>query len=312
MQKKLIWPLLTVIAATIIIIGFKNFGFPKQQQANQNSTLEKINIATSFYPLYDFAQNVGGNFVSVTNITPPGSEPHDYEPTPKDIVKIYQSKLLILNGNGVDAWGEKIEQELKDKGIAVLKMSNSLNSLKNSSKGGESYDPHFWLDPENAKKETELIYEELVKIDPSHKQEYNKNAESYLQKLETLNQNYKDGLKQCEQNTIVTSHNAFNYLASRYGLNTLYILGLSPDQEPAPKTIADVAEAVKQKNIQYIFFESLVSPKLAQTIASETGAKTLELNPIEGFTAEEIASGKNYITQMQNNLNNLKVALKCQ
>lgn len=198
--------------------------------------------------------------------------------------------------------------------MVVVKISDHLDSLKNNSpdEPNLAFDPHFWLNPINAEKEVDLIADALVKIDPAHETAYNQNRDAYKQQLAELDQEYKTGLVQCQQHLIVTSHNAFNYMANQYGLTTLYILGLSPDEEPSPKTIADVATVARQKNIKYIFFESLVSPKLSQTVASEIGAKTLELNPIEGFTDQEIAQGKNYISQMQANLANLRIALQCQ
>ncbi len=308
----LIWIVAVVVVASVVIIGVKNTN--KKNLPAQPRQAGKLNVVASFFPLADFAKNVGGDYVTVTNITPAGAEPHDYEPTPQDIAKVYNAQLFILNGNGVDAWGEKIQSDLESKGVTVVKMSDHMDSLRNNSPDEPSlaYDPHFWLNPVNAEKEVNLIADAMAKIDPTHEAAYNQNKDAYEKQLADLDQAYKTGLSMCQQHVIVTSHNAFNYLAGQYGLATLYILGLSPDEEPSPKTIADIATEAKQKGIKYIFFESLVSPKLAQTVANEIGAKTLELNPIEGFTDEEIAAGKNYISQMKTNLANLRIALLCQ
>lgn len=315
-NKKIIGAVLGVVVVAALSYVLKTGMFSKKQPAStsQENQTKKVNVVASFFPLADFAQNIGGDFVNVTNITPAGAEPHDYEPTPQDIAKVYDAKLFIINGNGLDAWGEKIQSDLEAKGVFVVRISDSLNSLKSNSPDEPSlqYDPHFWLNPVNAKKEVNLIADALVKIDPAHQTEYNQNRNSYAKQLTDLDQEYKSGLSMCMQHEIVTSHNAFNYMASQYGLTTLYILGLSPDEEPSPKAIADIATEAKQKGIKYIFFESLVSPKLAQTVSSEIGAQTLELNPIEGFTDEEIAAGKNYLGQMKANLANLKTALQCQ
>lgn len=287
----------------------------EEPQAQQN----KIKITTTFYPLYDFAKNVGGNNVEVINLTPAGTEPHDFEPTAKDLTQVYNSKLFIINGNGLDAWAEKIQPELVSKGVVVLKMSDHLNSLEASGEDEHGHeeeehalDPHFWLNPVNAQKQVELINTALVGIDATNKDEYNKNTEAYIAKLINLDNSFKSGLASCKTNTIATSHNAFNYLASQYGLNTLYILGISPEQEPSAQVLAKVAKEAKEKQIKFIFFETLVSPKLAETIAKEIGAKTLELNPLEGLSDQEIAGGKNYLSAMQDNLTNLKIALECQ
>jgi zinc transport system substrate-binding protein len=315
-NKKIVGTIIGIIFVAALSYALKAWVFSKKQtiSTNQENQTKKVNVVASFFPLADFAKNIGGDYVTVTNITPAGAEPHDYEPTPQDIAKVYDSQLFIMNGNGVDAWGEKIQGDLEVKGVTVVKMSDTLASLKNNSPDEPSlqYDPHFWLNPINAEKEVNLITDALVKIDPAHKGEYNQNRDAYEKQLADLDQEYKTGLSMCKQHEIVTSHNAFNYMASQYGLTTLYILGLSPDEEPSPKAIADIATEAKQKGIKYIFFESLVSPKLAQTVASEIGAQTLELNPIEGFTDEEVAAGKNYLSQMKANLANLKIALQCQ
>lgn len=279
-----------------------------------NPSQGKIRIVASFYSLAEFAKNVGGNYADVINITPAGAEPHDYEPTPQDIAKIYDAKLFIFNGNGVDNWADKIQNDLQSKGIAVVKISDHMDSFKNNSldQRENKADPHFWLDPINAEKETDLIADALIQIDPARQEEYDQNRDNFKNQLALLDREYKTGLADCRLHTIVASHNAFNYLARRYNFDVLYILGLTPDQEPSPQTIAQTANLAKEKGIKHIFFETLVSPKLSETIANEIGAKILVLNPIEGLTNKEISAGKNYISVMKDNLNNLRTALSCQ
>jgi zinc transport system substrate-binding protein len=311
MNKKIIG----VIIIIIILVIFAGAYLLNSRTKSSPVASKKIKVVASFYPLADFAKNVGGDLVDVVNITPAGAEPHDYEPTPQDIVKLHDANLVVLNGNGVDAWGEKITGELRQKGVTVVIMSDHLDSLKNNApEGGEvgQYDPHFWLNPVNASKEADIIADALIKIDGVHEKEYNTNRDAFKAKLASLDQEYKNGLANCASRTIVTSHNAFNYLASQYNLTTLYVLGLSVDEEPSPKTIADTVDVARAKGITYIFFETLVSPKLSETIAREIGAKTLELNPVEGLTDEEIAQGKDYESVMKNNLTNLRIALSCQ
>lgn len=307
---KIIALIIVIAIVGILIYAFAN----RSVSPTNNISSDKIKIVASFYPLADFAKNVGGDFVNVTNITPAGAEPHEYEPTPQDIVKVHSSQLLIYNGNGVDPWAEKIEADLKAKSIEVIKMSDKLESVKKETgdEGGEEFDPHFWLDPVNAQKEVDVIADALIEIDKAREKEYNKNRDNFKKQLADLDAEYRNSLANCELRTIVTSHNAFKYLARRYNLETLYILGLSPEEEPSAKTIAEVANLAKEKNIKYIFFETLVNPKLSETIANEIGAKTLVLNPIEGLTDEEIAAGKNYLSVMRENLTNLKTALQCQ
>lgn len=304
-----------IIAAVIacVLIGVVLYTFVKRSGLPvNNASTDKIQVVASFYPLADFAKNVGGDLADVTNITPAGAEPHEYEPMPRDIVKVNSARLLIYNGNRFDPWAEKIEADLKAKGVEVIKMSGILDSLKKSADDGGEYDPHFWLDPVNAQKEADVIADALIKIDKEREKEYNQNRDGFKKQLADLDAEYRNGLANCELRTIVTSHNSFAYLARRYNLETLHILGLSPEEEPSAKTIAEVSDLAKEKNIQYIFFETLVNPKLPETIANEIGAKTLVLNPIEGLTDEELAAGKNYLSVMRENLNNLRIALQCQ
>ncbi len=300
--------LLTLVAAGGLLLRAAGLW---RMAGEQHSS--KLPVVASFYPLADFARNVGGDLIDVTVITPAGAEPHDYEPTPRDIGAIYDAKLFIFNGNGIDAWAEKIRPDLETHGVTVLRMADYLKSRNSTEPDAASgaYDPHFWLDPVYAADEADRIGTSLTIIDASHAIQYAQQRDLFKKRLEELDHAYQTGLAQCQSRQIVTSHNAFSYLAARYHLTTRYILGLSPDEEPSPKTIADVAKIAKEKNIKIIFFETLVSPKLARTIAEEIGAQALPLNPIEGLTHTDILAGKDYIAVMQENLASLKLALSC-
>jgi len=302
-----------VFAAGLIAWRAGVFGGSAPSGSDNISTgKDKIKITASFYPHADFAKNIGGDLVDVTNVTPAGAEPHDYEPTPRDIARVYDSRLFIINGNGVDGWGEKIAGELKNRGVTVVNMSDILLPIKNNDpQENRPYDPHYWLDPLNAQKEADVIADALIKIDSAHEKEYNKNRDAFKFRLSELDKQYSSGLAVCERKEIVTAHNAFNYLANRYNLSTLYILGFSPDAEPSSQVIAEISTQAKQRGVKYIFFETLVDPGLAQTIAGEIGAQTLVLNPIEGLTNEDISQGKDYISIMKENLSNLRIALQC-
>jgi zinc transport system substrate-binding protein len=188
----------------------------------------------------------------------------------------------------------------------------------NSSKGIDllsvegHQDPHFWLDPILAKQMVGNILNGLVQFDPQNKEYFTANANVYLAQLDKLDQEFTQGLESCKTRTVVTSHEAFNYLAKRYNLNLVPIAGISPDEEPSPAKLAEISQLVKDQGVEYIFFETLVSTRLADTIASEAGAKTAVLDPIEGLTDEDQASGKNYLSVQRQNLANLRTALACQ
>ena len=317
--------IITIIAA-LVLKNNTNSKIAASPSAPRNDTsaslsVNKLKVTTSFYPLYFFATQIAGNNGNVKNITPAGAEPHDYEPTAQDIARIEKSDLLILNG-GVEAWGDKIKDNLKDKNVEIIVAGDGLLNQQLTEQGKIAQDPHIWLDPTLAKKEVEKIKDGFIKKDPNNSSYYETNTKQLEDKLGQLDNTFKQGLSNCEKKDLVTSHAAFGYLASRYGLNQVPISGLSPDQEPSPKQLADVSNFAKKNNIKYIFFESLVSPKLSETIANEVGAKTLVLDPLEGLSDDEInkfatsqgsvvKSGKDYFSVMQDNLKNLQVALVC-
>ncbi len=303
--------LAAVIVIVIAIAFFLYFNFAKKNNGVSTENT-KLKVVTSFYPLYFFASQIAQDKADVYNITPAGSEPHDYEPSTQDVARIEDSQLLILNGGKLEAWGDNIKNTLQGTNTTVITVGENLTARTVVEDGQVITDPHVWLSLNLAKKEIGLITDGLIKQDPQDAPYYQANAKILVDKLDNLNSEYIIGLKNCAKKDIVTSHAAFGYLAADYGLNQVAIAGLSPDAEPTPKQLAEVTNFVKTNSIKYIFFESLVSPKLSETIASEVGAKTLVLNPIEGLSDEDIHNGKNYFTEMENNLINLKIALQCQ
>lgn len=265
----------------------------------------KLQVTTSFYPLYFFATQIGGDKVSVTNITPTGVEPHDYEPSAQNIIEIENSKLLILNGGGLEAWASKITQAITQAHTLVVIAGEDIFSQNTA------VDPHIWLSPVLAIAMVEKITTGFLQVDPANAPYYEMNKESLIQKLKNLDAEYQGGLAVCAETNIVTSHSAFGHLASAYHLNQISIAGLSPDAEPSPKQLGAIIQLVKKSNIKYIFFESLVSPKLSEMIAREAGTQILVLNPIEGLTPDEVTGGADYFTEMKKNLSNLQLALGC-
>lgn len=285
-----------VIIITLLLLAFigsyRSF-FPARN--------EKLQVVTSFYPLYFFASQIGGNRAEVFNITPAGAEPHDYDPKPQDIAKIENSSVIVLNG-GVEMWTRKIQDDLKDKPVILVIAGDGLITQN---------DPHVWLNPQLAKQEAAAIAHGFEKADPANTSYYDDREKNLDLALDQLHTDYLQGLKDCKKKDIVTSHAAFGYLAQQYGLNQVSITGLSPDEEPTAQKLAEVADFVKKNNVSYIFFESLVSPRFSQAIAQETGAQTLALDPLEGIPEAEMKTGTNYLTIMRRNLTNLRIALEC-
>lgn len=299
----------SVIIAIVLMLFAGVFVFVKNRIAP--ATMDnRIAVTTSFYPLYFLTSEIGGDLVNVENLTPAGTEPHDYELTAQDIVKVKKSKLLFLNGGGLEIWSDNVKKGIGKEPL-VISLGDELINQEIEEDGQKKKDPHIWLSPILAIKMAEKNSEELIKIDPKNKDYYQSNSNVLKTKLINLDSNYKTGLVNCQKKDIITSHDAFGYLTQAYGINQISIAGLSPEEEPSIQKLADVAKVAKEKEIRYIFFESLVNPKLSQTIAHEVGAQTLVLNPLESLSKEELNQGKNYLTEMEKNLENLKIALEC-
>jgi zinc transport system substrate-binding protein len=289
-----------------------------QPENNQSSdTPQKINVIATFYPMYDFAKNVAGDHADVTALVPAGVEPHDWEPTAKDIQRIADAQVFVYNG-GVEGWVEDALKSAQNKNLVVVEASKGIELMEGVEEEEEEHqegenqshlDPHVWLDPVLAQKEVEAIANALEQADPAHKDDYQKNADAYIAKLQSLDKEFSAALSSAKRKDFVTQHAAFGYLAKRYGLTQIPISGLSPEEEPSPSKLVNIVKFVKEHQVKTIFFETLVAPKVAETVAKETGAKTAVLNPIEGLTDEEKAKNLDYIGVMKNNLEALKTAL---
>ncbi|TAK31212.1 MAG: ABC transporter substrate-binding protein [Chloroflexota bacterium] len=317
MRTKLAFLLLGV--AVIALLSYA-LGCAAFRNAPGSATTDgTIQVIATFYPLAEFARQVGQEKVTVRNLTPAGAEPHDFDPSPRDMAALQKSKVFIYNGAGFEPWVDKVLKDLPTQTVVVVDSSEGIRLLDKSSveEGqeqtgiGSSFDPHFWLDPVLAKQQVENIKAGLIKADPANGAFYEANASAYSAKLDELDGQYRDGLAGCKRRDIVASHNAFQYLAKRYDLNVVAISGLSPDQEPSPRKLGEIVQFARANDVKYIFFETLVSPRLAETIANEIGAKTLVFNPIEGLTDEEQAVGEDYLSIQRENLENLKTALEC-
>jgi zinc transport system substrate-binding protein len=303
--KKVLFVLGVVLFAVLVIVALLSFN--KKEENNSS----KIKVVTSFYPLYFFTSQIVGDKAVVSNITPSGAEPHEYEPTARDMATIEGSNLLILNGGGLESWGKNIRSNINADKTKIVMAGEDLTTMALIKEEQKVVDPHIWLSPILAQQMIDSIESGLSQVDPNNTLYYESNAKNLKEKLSVLDEEFKQGLSTCGDKNIVTSHSAFAYLAREYNLNQVSIAGLSPEEEPSSKQMADIAKFAKDNNVKYIFFESLISPKLSETIAKEIGAQTLVLNPIEGLTEEEINSGKDYFTEMRNNLANLKIALQC-
>ena len=252
-----------------------------------------LKVMASFYPMYDFAQKIGGDKVTVTNMVPAGTEPHDWEPSTTDITNLEDADVFIYSGAGMEHWVDSVLGSLTNQDLDVVQASDgvTLREGYEDEDGDVGADPHVWLAPANA-------------------EYYRQNYEQWALECDRLDTEFTEALSALPNKNIVVSHEAFGYLCDAYGLNQVAIEGIEADSEPDPARMAEIEDFVKANHVKVIFSEELVSPKVAQTIADATGAQMQELNPLEGLTDDQIADGQDYFSVMRQNLEELKNALQ--
>jgi zinc transport system substrate-binding protein len=256
-------------------------------------------VVAAFYPLAFAAQQVAGDDTAVENLTPPGAEPHDLELTARDVGRIRDAAVVVYVGEGFQP---AIESALEGRGGPSLDVLHGIDLRHGSEGDRDAVDPHVWLDPLRFAAVARSIASALG--DPAV-------AAPLVVRLEALGREYRRGLAQCRRREIVTSHAAFGYLADRYGLEQVPLVGISPEAEPGPREIERLVRKVRETGATTVFFETLVPPDLAETVARESGATTAVLDPLEGLTSAELEAGADYFTVMRENLAALRKALAC-
>jgi zinc transport system substrate-binding protein len=280
---------------------------------------DKTSVVASFYPFAFIAEQVGGDFVDVQNLTAPGGEPHDLELKPKQVAAVQDADLVIYEKHfqaavdeAVDRAGRSADDIVDADSVLTVLPTQAGAEEEGHDEGDHDHgdeDPHTWLDPTNMVTMTKAVAERLSTLDPDHADTYQANADALIARLTTLDADFTAGLKTCERQTIVTSHAAFQYLAKRYGLTQVPIAGIDPTNEPSPAQLGSITKLVRAEGITTIFTEELVSPAIADTIAKETGATTATLDPIEGLSDE--TKNETYLTLMAKNLTTLQKANSC-
>ncbi len=278
----------------------------------------KPTIITTFYPLEEIARNVAGDTADVRAIVPAGSEPHDYEATPSDIVALHGAQAFVTVGVEFAAFEDTLASSTggnvtvipAGKGVALLDVAPRLGedvAPAGTEKPETGKDPHIWLSPRNMEQMTRTVAQGLGERFPERKAEYDANAQRYVAQLDALDKEYAQGLHACNKSAVLVNHEAFAYLGRDYNFTQLAIAGLGPESEPTPGQIKLLVDAARGHGIKYVLYEDLVDPRIAQTIAQEVGAQALELNPIEG-TSDPNAT---YLSLMRGNLKTLRTALEC-
>lgn len=260
------------------------------------ATAGKNTIVAAFYPLAYAAKSIAGPRYHVENLTPPGAEPHDLELTPRTVGRVETAGFVLYLGHGFQPAVATAAGQARGRAIDVL----AGLPLRRSSEQGVSADPHVWLDPVLFAGIAERIGTTL-----------HRSSRGFVRRLNVLDREFRAGLRHCARHELVTSHAAFGYLAARYGLRQVAITGITPESEPSPQQLAHVVQLVRSTGATTVFFERLVSPRLADTVAREVGARTAVLDPIEGLTPSEQARGDDYFSLMRGNLGALRTALAC-
>ena len=295
--------------AVIIPISSAYVWNSDQSFVSASSGTAELSAIVSFYPLYEFTKQVGQDKVSVSLLIPPGIEPHDWEPTVNDLQKMHEADLIVINGIGFESWADDIDTVNSDviivdtsKGISLI-IDDALRKDTNHFDRSTG-DPHIWLNPIKAKTQVQNILDALVSIDPENEKFYRQNAQSYQDKLDTLDSKIRTELSTCNKD-FIAFHNAFTYFAVEYGLNQHSIVNSNePNIGPTLKTLETVINLAQTFDIDVIFTEETVDTRTSQVIANEIGARVLVLSPIE-----TIGDDSDYFLKMENNLSNLKEAL---
>lgn len=295
--------------ATLAVFGLTACG-----QASQTSS-KGMKIVTSFYPIYAMVKEVSGDLNDVRMIQS-SSGIHSFEPSATDVAAIYDADVFVYHSHTLESWAGDLDPSLQHSKVKVLEASEGMSldrvtGLEDVEAGQgvdekTLYDPHTWLDPEKVAEEAQIIADKLSEVDSKHKDTYQKNATQLIEQSKDLTKKYQPLFEKVKQKTFVTQHTAFSYLAKRFGLKQLGIAGISPEQEPSPRQLAEIAEFVKEYQVKTIFVESNASSKVAETLVQATGVQLKTLNPLEADPQND----QTYLENLEENLKTLEKELR--
>lgn len=302
--------------AAVVLILVAGIFFIIRKSSPPAPETGKISVVTSLFPLYDFAKNIGGEKADVFLLLPPGVEAHSFEPTPSDIGKINRADIFIYAGAAMEPWAADILAGATNKNLITVDASSGVALIPavfhDTDEPAGAPDPHYWLDFNNTKIMVDEIGQALAEAEPAEKNYFEQNAAAYKTALTDLDNEYKKAFTACRTKKIVYGgHYAFGYLAARYGLKYSAAQGIAPDAEPTAADLAGLVNQIRQEKINYVFYEELTSPKIAETLAKETGAKLLLLNAAHNVSRADLAAEAGFIDIMKKNLANLKIGLEC-
>lgn len=291
--------------------------------ANNNKDNGKIKIITTLFPQYDFAKQIVGDKGDVELLLPPGVESHTYDPSASDIVNIGKADMFIYTGEYMEVWADKVIKNIKGKDVKIVDVSKGITLKHIEEQEGfddhdddhdehdHEFDPHIWTNPQYAKIMVDNILDALCEIDKENADYYKENAEKYKAELDRIDSEIQDVVDSSKHNELFFAGRfALSYFAERYGLEwTAAYDSCSTETEPSAKAVSQIIKEVKEKNIKVIYYEELVDPKVANTIAKETGAKPLILHSCHNVSKDEFEKGVTYISIMEQNIINLREGL---
>ncbi len=319
-QKKSMKWALSLVGATALLAGCGAAG-----STTENTESDKLQVVTTFYPMYDFTKQVAQDDAEVSMLLEAGMEVHSFEPSSQMIAKIQDADVFIYNSPEMETWVPDVLASIDTSDMVVICASDAITLLEyegeahahdheseeEGANAGHSHtvDPHVWLDPVLAQTEVSTIAEGLAEADPDNAEDYLENAGIYNGKLNELDEAYRAAFEGTENRTFVTQHAAFAYLAARYDLNQISVTGLNAEVEPSAAALATLSDYVKANNISHIYFENNASSQTAETLAEEVGVELAVLSPLEGITEEDQKKGSDYISVMLDNLEALKKSI---
>jgi zinc transport system substrate-binding protein len=289
------------VAALILSGGALAFTAVKGPQTDPT----KLQVTASFYPLYFFASQIGGNRTEVHQLIPDNAEPHSWQPKPSDVFKVRGSAVFVYNGAGFEPWASTIVSAAASDSLIIV--DTSINITEPAGSAGR-LDPHFWLDPLSARVQVDNILQGFIRVDAADAALFTANADALKQRLDQLNSEYLSGLANRTKNDIITTHEGFDYMAARYGFNAYGALGISADSEPSAQALTQLAQLVQSLGLHYVYAEPVYSDVVINAIAAQTGAQVLVLDGIHGRTGAH--AGMDYFQIMEANLASLEIGLE--
>lgn len=263
---------------------------------------DRVLVAASIAPLADFVRQVGGERVEVLTLVPPGASPHTYELKPSGVMRVARARLLVVNGAGLEYWADKLVKAAANPDLALVDTSRGIPLIDEGRTGAN---PHVWLDVRQAIRQVDRIRDALARTDPQHQAEYERNAARFTAELESLDREIAADIAQWRERQFIAFHPAWVYFARRYGLRQTAVIERFPGREASPAELARVIDSARRIGARAIFAEHQFSAKTAETIAEESGARVVVLDPL-GSSLED----GGYIALMRHNVRRMREVLR--